>query len=318
MLVDRYGRVIDYMRISVTDRCNLRCRYCMPEEGTELFERKHILSYEQLEKLVDLAITAGIKKFRFTGGEPLVRRDLVPFIGRVAAKPGVDSVGITTNGLLLEKFADDLFAAGVRRINLSLDSLDRETFRKLTHRDALEDVLRGLERVTELGFAPIKINAVLMRGINTDEIDDLLALTDRHAYHLRFIEFMPYGEWQDRQSYVVAADEIHAILESKGYARDAGPSGMGPAYYFRRPGAPGSVGIISPVSDKFCEGCNRLRLNAQGELRSCLLDSSMVNLKDAVDAEADDEVKRLFIHAVQTKPEKHYDLRDFHMVKVGG
>lgn len=318
MIVDPFGRRIDYMRISVTDRCNLRCRYCMPAEGTDWYPRRKILSYEQIEAVIRMAVRLGIRRFRFTGGEPLVRRDFVPFLARVNRMEGVESLALTTNGLLLAQFAEELKDAGVERVNLSIDSFRRETFRQLTRRDALAKVLEGLDAVTRLGFETIKLNCVLVRGVNDGEIPDFLGLTMRHPYHVRFIEFMPSGDWEGNTGSVVPAAEVIAAMEEQGFLPDRGPGGNGPARYWRFPGAPGTAGVISPVSAKFCESCNRVRLNAKGELRGCLLDEGMVSLKSALDAENDEEVKNLFLRVIAEKPEKHYDLRTFHMSTIGG
>jgi cyclic pyranopterin phosphate synthase len=319
MLIDRYGRRIDYLRISVTDRCNLRCQYCMPAEGAELFEKGELLSYEELERTIAIAVSLGIVKYRITGGEPLVRRDLVPFLARLRRNvPGIRSLAITTNGLLLAQAAEGLKEAGVDKVNLSLDSFRRETFARLTRLDCLPTVLEGLAAVRRVGMPVIKLNAVLVRGENDDELEDFVALTAREPYHVRFIEFMPYGEWAGRSDAVVPVAEVIARLEAAGAVRDHGPDGHGPARYWRLPGAPGTIGVISPVSAKFCESCNRIRLNALGELRGCLLDEGAVSLKAALRAGDDDGVRAVFRRVLAEKPEKHYDLRTFHMSTIGG
>ncbi len=318
MLVDRYGRLINYLRISVTDRCNLRCEYCMPADGTDLFEKADVLTYEDLERLIRVAVRLGITKFRFTGGEPLVRRELVPFIGRVRQIPGIESLAISTNGLLLAQHAEALRAAGIDKVNISIDSFRPETFARLARQDSLPKVIEGLEAVTRLGFPTIKINAVLLRGYNDGEIGDFLDLTRRARYHVRFIEYMPFGEWHDRADLVVPAAEVIARIEDAGFAPDRGPAGNGPARYWRHPGAPGTVGIISPVTDKFCENCNRVRVNAKGELRGCLLDEGAMPMSEALRQPDDAAIERIFARVLQAKPEKHYDLRTFHMSTIGG
>ncbi|HYC78128.1 MAG TPA: GTP 3',8-cyclase MoaA [Planctomycetota bacterium] len=318
MLVDRYGRRINYLRISVTDRCNLRCVYCMPAEGAEVFESAEILSYEDLHRVVGVAVDLGITRFRFTGGEPLVRRELTSFLARLKpAYPKIESLSLTTNGLLLARHAEALKAAGVDKLNVSLDSFRHEVFARLARLDALDAVLEGLAAATRVGIPVIKVNAVLLRGFNDDELEDFVAWTDRMPYHVRFIEFMPYGEWKDRHDAVVPVAEVVERIERAGCVPDRGPDGNGPARYWRRPGAPGTVGVISPVTNKFCENCNRIRLNARGELRGCLLDEGMVSLKEAV-AAGDDAVAAVFRRAIREKPEKHYDLRTFHMSTIGG
>jgi GTP 3',8-cyclase len=318
MLVDRYGRRIDYLRISVTDRCNLRCEYCMPAEGTDVFEKGDVLTYEELERIIRVATALGVSRYRITGGEPLIRRELVPFLGRVKKIPGVESLAISTNGLQLAQHAEGLRDAGVDKINISVDSFDRATFAKLTRRDVLPQVLAGLEAATKLDAFTIKLNAVLLRGINDAELPDFLDLSIRTSYHVRFIEFMPYGEWHDRADLVVPCGEIIARIESAGFKPDRGPAGNGPARYWRHPGAAGTVGVISPVTNKFCEGCNRLRINARGELRGCLLDEGSVPLRPSLLAGDDAAVRAVFDRVLITKPEKHYDLRTFHMSTIGG
>jgi cyclic pyranopterin phosphate synthase len=247
-----------------------------------------------------------------------VRRDLVPFLARVRRIPGVEAIGITTNGLLLEEHAQGLRDAGVERLNVSIDSFDRETFRRITYRDALPRVLAGLAAAEAAAFPVVKLNCVLMRGINDHEIPAFLDVTRTRAWNVRFIEFMPGGDWSEARERVVPSDEVIARMEDQGFRPDAGPAGSGPARYWRFPGAPGTAGIISPVSNRFCEACNRIRLNARGELRACLLDEGMVDLKSALLAEGDAELKALFMKVIDEKPEKHHDLRSFHMSTIGG
>jgi GTP 3',8-cyclase len=318
MLVDRYGRKIDYLRISVTDRCNLRCLYCMPAEGADVFERGDVLTYEDLERVVSIATDLGIVKYRITGGEPLVRRDLVPFLARLRKNvPGIRSLGLTTNGLLLAHHARGLRDAGVDKINLSLDSFKRDVFARLARVDAFDKVMEGLDAALSVEFPTIKINVVLMRGENDVELEDFVAFADARGVHVRFIEFMPYGEWAGRDDAVVPVAEVVARIEATGAVADRGPDGAGPARYWRVPGAKGTVGVISPVTAKFCESCNRVRLNALGELRGCLLDEAALSLKDALHR-GDDAVREVFRRTLAAKPEKHYDLRTFHMSTIGG
>lgn len=318
MLIDRYGRGIDYLRISVTDRCNLRCEYCMPAEGTDLFEKGDVLSYEELERVISVAARLGMSKFRFTGGEPLIRRELPAFLGRVKRIPGVATVAVSTNGLLLAQHAAALAESGVDKLNISVDSFDRATFAKLTRRDVLPAVLAGLDAATRLQAFTIKINAVLLRGINDHELEDFLDLSIRTEYHVRFIEFMPYGEWHDKADLVVPCGEIIERIEAAGFVPDRGPAGNGPARYWRHPGAAGTAGVISPVTNKFCENCNRIRINARGELRGCLLDEGSVSLKQALASTDDRAIEAVFARVLAIKPEKHYDLRTFHMSTIGG
>ncbi len=318
MLLDRYGRAITYLRVSVTDRCNLRCQYCMPEEGTELFDKGDLLTYEELTEVISVAVELGITKFRITGGEPLVRRELPVWLGALrAAVPGIRSLAITTNGLLLAQHAVALRAAGIDKVNLSLDSFDRATFARLTRRDTLDKVLEGLAAAEQAGFPVIKLNAVLMRGWNDQELPAFLEVARERPLHVRFIEFMPNGEWTD-PSLVVPVTEIIGFIESAGFLPDRGPDGHGPARYWRHPTGRGTVGVISPVTAKFCENCNRIRLNARGELRGCLLDESMVPLRDALRASGRDGIRTAFLRTLSMKPEKHFDVRTFHMSTIGG
>jgi cyclic pyranopterin phosphate synthase len=254
---DRYRRRIDYLRVSVTDRCNLRCIYCMPPEGVRKLQHHEILSYEELLRLVRIALEMGISKVRLTGGEPLVRKGITDFCRRVAGLAGLQSLSITTNGVLLAELGQQLFDAGIRRLNVSLDTLQPQRFLRITRRDEFHRVWRGIQVSEQVGFHPIKLNVVVMRGINDDEVADLARLTLDHCYHVRFIEFMPLNnsdDWVGR--HFVSAEEILAQLERVAPLQPvAAQYTNGPARHFRWPDAPGLIGVISPMSHHFCPTC---------------------------------------------------------------
>jgi cyclic pyranopterin phosphate synthase len=289
-LVDGFGRVHDDLRVSVTDRCNLRCAYCMPEEP-EWFPREEILRYEEAARLVRVAAAQGVRKVRVTGGEPLVRRDVDRLVAELAAIPGVDDLSLTTNGVLLERFAAGLREAGLRRVNVSLDSLRRERFSRLTGRDRLADVLRGLEAAAAAGLGPIKINAVLLRGVNDDEAIDLVAFGRERGYEVRFIEFMPLDN--DRTwdlSRVVSGASIRRELAAR-WPLVPDPDGdpRAPATRFLFEDGGGAVGFINSVTEPFCADCGRIRLTSDGKFRVCLYDDREVDLKSAMRAGATDD-----------------------------
>jgi cyclic pyranopterin phosphate synthase len=288
---DGFGRVHDELRISVTDRCNLRCAYCMPEEPS-WFPREEILSYEEILGLARIFMSRGVRKFRITGGEPLLRRDLPELVRMLAAAPAVEELSLTTNGVLLDELADDLVAAGLQRINVSLDTLVPERFRALTKRDDLDRVLRGLERVRELGLEPVKINTVLLRGVNDDEVMSLVTTAREQGWELRFIEFMPLengGTWD--LSRVVSGDAVKRAVEAK-WPLSPEPDGdpNAPATRFRFDDGRGAIGFINSVTEPFCEDCSRLRLTADGKLTTCLYATEEVDLKTSLRADAGAEV----------------------------
>jgi cyclic pyranopterin phosphate synthase len=307
-MFDRVNRKIEYLRISITDRCNLRCVYCMPEEGVPWLKHDEILSYEEVLRIVRVAADAGIRKVRLTGGEPLIRKGVAGLIKEIAAVPGIEDLSLTTNGLLLGKMADELAAAGLKRINISLDSLNPERFRELTRGAELKDVLDGIEKAEAAGFDPIKINVVAIRGLNGDEALDFARLTLTKPYHVRFIEFMPIGAramW-DASSVVTGAEIKESIAGLGELTPVKTGADDGPASLFALPGAKGIIGFISPLSDHFCGSCNRLRLTADGKLRPCLFSESEIDLKTPMRAGCDDsEIARLLDVALSVKPEGH-------------
>ncbi len=312
--LDAYNRPISYLRISVTDRCNLRCTYCMPEEGVAWRPHEEILSYEEIETVVRAAAELGISKIRLTGGEPLVRLGILDLVKNLARIPGIDDLAMTTNGMLLARYAADLARAGLDRVNISLDTLDPGRFRHITRREGLSDVLAGIEAARAAGLQPIKINTVVIRGLNDDEVADLAAKSrDAEWWNIRFIELMPIGDghlmdagWEEQ---VVTADEIRTRIESAlGDLEPARMStGNGPARYYRLHGAAGTIGFITPISEHFCYQCNRLRLTADGQLRPCLLSDEEIDLRTPLRAGASPgRIKTLIVQSIKRKPMHHH------------
>ena len=288
-LRDALGRVVDDLRISVTDRCNFRCVYCMPEEGLRWLPREGILSFEEITRVAAVFVGMGTRTIRLTGGEPLVRRDLPDLVRMLAAlHPDVD-LSLTTNGYLLRRDAAALADAGLRRVNVSLDSLRAERFARLTRRDSLERVLDGIAAAREAGLWPVKVNCVVMRGVNDDEVRDFAEFARSTGVQVRFIEFMPLdaqGEWS--RDTVVAGDELLEAAESAFSLRPVA-SGHDPATrHAFADGAPGELGFINTVSDPFCARCNRVRITADGSLRTCLFSTAETDLRSVVRSDADD------------------------------
>ncbi|MNB82322.1 Cyclic pyranopterin monophosphate synthase [compost metagenome] len=306
LLTDPFGRVHDYMRISVTDRCNLRCIYCMPAEGMQFQPHDEILSYEEIASIVKALAPAGLRKIRLTGGEPLVRRDLERLVEMLAGIPGIEDLSLTTNGLLLPGKAASLKAAGLSRVNISIDSLRQERFAMITRGGQVAKVLQGIEAAQAAGLSPIKLNVVLMKGINDDEIKDFVALTLNSPLNVRFIEYMPIGSATDtwRQTYLPLERVLEACREAGWDTEPAHSSaGAGPSQDRRVAGAQGTFGLIHPVSEHFCDNCNRLRLTADGHIKACLYWSDEYNVRPlADDPEA---VRALFRKALAGKPHNH-------------
>ena len=281
MLVDRFNRKLNYLRLSVTDLCNLRCQYCMPSTGVTKVNHQDILTYEEMLQLLTAATLEGVDKVRLTGGEPLIRKGIIDFVHRLSEIPGIEDLSLTTNGVLLAEMVSDLKAAGVNRLNISLDTLERETFKYITGRDALPQVLEGISSAIKAGFKRIKINTVIMRGINDHEISDLARLSMNDDIDVRFIEFMPLGKvdfWSMEK--LITTEEIKEVLAPFGEMVPVEKKfGVGPADVFKLPGAKGRIGFISPISNHFCSYCNRLRITADGRLRLCLMSEQEFDLK---------------------------------------
>ncbi len=306
-LRDGFDRVIDYMRISVTDRCNLRCIYCMPAAGIKPVRHKEILTYEEIVRVVRIASSLGVGKVRITGGEPLARKNVTFLIDAIRAIPEIEDISLTTNGVLLQKYANELADAGLDRVNISLDSLKPERYREITRGGEIDRVINGIEAAKEAGLMPIKINVVPVRGLNDDEIGQFAKMTADTPYHVRFIEFMPIGAtdfWNEGK--YISTDEIRSAVEKVGPLFPVKLRKNGPARYFRFENAPGVVGFISALTHHFCSDCNRLRLTADGRLRPCLFSETEIDLKPALrDRSSDRELERLLRLSVEVKPEGH-------------
>lgn len=305
-MVDSFGRRVEYLRISVTDKCNLRCVYCMPEEGLPWLKKDELLSYEEIRDIVEILAPLGLRRIRLTGGEPLVRKDLPRLVELLAAVEGIEDLAISTNGVLLDGLASPLRAAGATRVNLSLDSFRKDRVDALARREGtFERVLDGMRAAEDAGLEPIKINVVLIRGRNDDEILDFAEATRQHPWHVRFIELMPTAANLElsRQNFFSCQDALARLREVDALEPVKGPTGNGPATYFRFPGALGTVGVITPMSHSFCDDCNRLRLTADGMLRPCLFGTLQTNLRDPLRAGTD--LLPLLRETLRIKPERH-------------
>ena len=332
---DSHGRVIDYLRISLTDKCNFRCIYCMPAEGVCPMGHDELLHIEEIEAITRVATRIGIKSVRLTGGEPLVRKGVVDLVQALNDMPEIENISMTTNGVLLPKMADDLKQAGLSRVNISLDTLDPEQFEFITRVGKIESTLAGIDAALEAGFNPVKINAVTVRSLNQDFLAFAKLSIDR-PLHVRFIEYMPVGTstgsdgtgWGKQD--VVPSEELLGIINER--AREEGlpelvpagnddkPIGWGPARYFEFPGAKGTVGFISPLSRHFCSECNRLRLTADGKLRPCLFSDREVDVRTALREGGEEAVYNCFLEALNLKPDEHHDRvgTERNMSQIGG
>jgi len=308
MLLDPYKRKINYLRISVTDRCNLRCLYCMPEEGVSLIPHEHILTYEEILRIARVFATEGISKIRLTGGEPLVRKGIIDFISRLSRIEEIKDLSLTTNGIFLKEFAQGLRQAGLKRINISLDSLRKERFFQITRKDELGRVWAGIEEALKVGLSPIKINMVAIKGLNDDEIESFARLSLHLPLTVRYIEYMPSGNGEPwEESDLLTIPHIKSRLENMGKLVLI-PSNQwdGPAMRFRFEGALGEIGLIGPVSSHFCGDCNRLRLTPDGKIRTCLFSDEEIDVKELLrKGGSDDDLKERLLVALKSKPEKH-------------
>jgi cyclic pyranopterin phosphate synthase len=314
-LRDQFGRSIEYLRISVTDRCNFRCVYCMPAEGLEWLPKRDILSYEEIAAIVRQLAPLGLRRLRITGGEPTIRPDLAELIAMLKAVPGIEDIALSTNGVKMPALAAELRAAGLDRVNISADSLRADRISAIARRSLGFDPVTAALAAERAGLSPVKLNMVVLRGVNDDEVEDFARLTMEHPWHVRFIELMPVGEMRDLTwEHVVPSDEILSRLEAIGaLVPDSGPArGNGPAVYHRFVGAPGTVGVITPMTHTYCGSCNRVRLTADGKLRTCLYGDHEVNLRDPL--RAGDDLTPLYVQALANKPKEH----DLLQMKVGG
>ena len=308
-LHDGHGRRISDLRVSVTDRCNFRCQYCMPAEGLPWLDRAEILSFEEIARLVALLVRLGIEDVRLTGGEPLVRREFPALVAMLAAVEGIHDLSLTTNGYLLERQADELVEAGIQRVNVSIDSLQRDRFFQLTRRDALPQVLRGLEAIgVHPGIRPVKVNAVAMRDFTEQEVEGFCALARSTAFQVRFIEFMPLDAdraWTPEA--VLNGEELRQLVEAIHPLEELPREPSATARVFRFADGRGEIGFINPVSEPFCADCNRLRLTAEGKLRTCLFSLNETDLRGPLRAGAGDgELEEIIREAVWRKELKHH------------
>ena len=316
-LMDHLGRKIDYLRISITDRCNLRCRYCMPADGVETKGHQDILSYEDIIKIVKTGIELGIRKVRITGGEPLVRlgvEDLISSLSRLELK----DISMTSNAVLLSKKAEKLKAAGLDRINISLDTLDPVKFKEITRRDNLQQVLSGIRAAQKAELNPVKLNVVVMKGINDDELFDFVELSRSEKLSIRFIEYMPLGGEAEAGKFISSSD-IKNLISKKYKLQPADSKGNGPANYYKVEGAAGTIGFISAVSEHFCSSCNRLRLTADGRFKPCLAGNQEVKITGMTKK----EIKAAYKKALAVKPACHdlnFEKQDYsrNMSQIGG
>lgn len=324
---DTYQREINYLRVSVTDRCNLRCVYCVPPEGVQSAPHEEILRLEEIETVVRAAARVGVKKIRLTGGEPLVRKGLEDLVRRISNIPGIDDITLTTNGLLLPLRVHALKEAGVKRVNISLDTLKAGRYREITRGGDLGGAWAGIQAALEAGLHPVKLNTVVIRGFNDDEVTAMARLTLERPLHVRFIELMPIGSssgWAAGR-FVPAGEIMAAINAGLGRLLPAKqPAGGGPAKYYRLKDAPGTIGFITSMSEHFCHKCNRLRLTASGGLRPCLYDGREIDLKTPLREGAGiREIAGLIMEAVALKPDRHHMLEGWRdgrrvMSQIGG
>ncbi len=319
IIKDSYGRKINYVRVSVTDRCNMRCKYCMPSDGVNKMTHSDILTFEQLYDIINILSELGINKVRLTGGEPLVRKGIVNFIDRINNIKTINDLAMTTNGQLLNSYAKDLKIAGLKRLNISIDTLDDKKYSEITRGGKLSDTLKGIEKAQTLGFEKIKLNVVLIGGFNDDEIENFVNITKTENIDVRFIELMPIGEcskWS-LDNFVSTKEVIEKCNELEPIVYDDISS---PAKYYKLPNAKGKVGLINPISCKFCQNCNRIRITADGKLKNCLHSDNEMNLKTYINDK--NYLKDIIIKSIMAKPKEHNlengDYIKRNMIKIGG
>lgn len=317
-MIDSYGRNINYLRISLTDLCNLRCQYCMPKEGISKIDHGEILRLEEIEKMAAEFVALGISKIRITGGEPLVRKGILNLVENIG-KLGLKDFTMTTNGLLLKKYAKDLKNAGLNRVNISLDTLDEKKYKDITRGGSIKKVLEGIEEAKKVGLIPIKLNVVLIGGFNENEIEDFVNLTKNEKIDVRFIELMPIGEAKDwsLDKFIPNSTVLERVQDLKPIKRDDISS---PANYYKLPEGKGKVGLINPITCKFCENCNRIRLTSNGMLKLCLHSDEEIDLKEPLRNGVD--IKEIILNDINKKPKAHHleegKYTSRNMVSIGG
>jgi len=306
-LIDRYDRNLNYLRVSITDRCNLNCLYCMPKELIPKLSHGEILSYEEILRVIRVGIGLGISKIRITGGEPLVRKGVYHFLAQLAKMEGLQDISLTTNGVLLKDNIGKIRSANIKRINISLDTLNKNKFKHITGYDFFDQIWEGIHLARKMGFYPIKINVVALKGINDDELVDIARLSIKYPFHIRFIEYMPMGSDQIGNDRHLLSPEIKERIQELGKLNPVDRSlNDGPAERFKFESAQGEIGFIRPISHHFCKTCNRLRLTASGQLRPCLMSDDQEDLKSLLrQGCSDDELAEGFFNAVRRKPSEH-------------
>jgi cyclic pyranopterin phosphate synthase len=316
-LIDPFQRSINYLRVSVTDRCNLRCLYCMPEQGIAFVPRREILTLEEIARIIRVAAGMGLRRVRLTGGEPLVRNGIVKLVRWIGQTPGIEDISLTTNAMVLASYAHELAAAGLKRVNVSLDTLRRQRFHQITRHGDLPAVMAGIAAARDAGLSPVKLNVVVMREVNDDEIAEIARTALEEDWQVRFIELMPFMDEQETcikdtslaLGFVPTQEVKRRIEEALGPLEAAETNaGGGPAKYYRLPGARGLIGFISPLSqDQFCATCNRMRLTADGKIRPCLLTDQEVDLKETLRrGGSDDDLRQRILAALDSKPDAHH------------
>ncbi|NLL31387.1 MAG: GTP 3',8-cyclase MoaA [Clostridiales bacterium] len=320
-MLDKEGREINYLRISITDLCNLRCKYCIPEEGVNKKCHSEILSFEEIEEVVKTSAKLGINKIRITGGEPLVRKGIVDLVKKIARVPGINEIAMTTNGTLLKQLAKPLKEAGLKRVNVSIDTLKEDRYENITRGGKLSDVLEGLEAAKEVGLHPIKLNVVLIKGFNEDEIEDFINLTIDNDIDVRFIELMPIGVNGIKSHEKFLSNKV--VLEKNlNLIPVVSKDKSAPAKHYKIEGAKGKIGLINPISHNFCSRCNRLRLTADGKIKPCLHSNEEIDIKSALRQNKD--IMPILSKAIKVKPKEHhineenYKPIDREMFQIGG